>query len=360
MAPLVICQLSPFVDYVSYELQFGIAMNNPALREADSPDLRSVRIFLTVCETLNMTEAARRLGITQSAVSHSISSFERFVQEPLFDRQTRPMSLTPAGFALFEAGQRVDVSFQSFQTTIKKVKAGRIPHLRIGLTSSLPATLAPMLIERMNDYVDQATIRNGLTPDLRNFLATGEVDMSVMIDRQSDAHLVTHPVLTEPYLVAAPASFGQIETLSDLLELSRKFPLVRWIGGYMGRDIEVHLRRLRITPPQRYALDDRNAIMHMVRSGLGWAIITPLSAFDIWQPSTNIQLHPFPGAIFQHKLVAAHKPGQFAWMAKRCAHMVREIVQTGFLPSLSERAPWLGQSIILTAQEMDAAQTPIP
>lgn len=328
-------------------------MNNLPLREADNIDLRSVKIFLTVCETLNMTEAAKRLGITQSAVSHSILNFERFIQEPLLDRQTRPMSLTPAGFALFEAAQRVSSSFQSFQTTIKKVKAGKIPHLRIGLTSSLPGALAPMLIEGMNDYVDRATIRNGLTPDLSNFLATGEVDMSVMIDRQSDANLVILPVLTESYLLATPASFGRIETLPELLELSRKLPLVRWIGGYMGRDIEVHLRRLHITPPQRYALDDRNAIMHMVGSGLGWAVTTPLSAFDIWQHSTNIRLHPFPGAIFQHKLVAAHKPGQFAWMAKQCAHIVREIVQTSLLPKLSARAPWLGQSIIFTAEESD-------
>ncbi len=327
-------------------------MSNLTFREAENLDLRSVKIFLTVCETLNMTEAARRLGITQSAVSHSISNFERFIQEPLFDRQTRPMSLTPAGFALFEAGQRVNLSFESFQTTIKKVKAGKIPHLRIGLTSSLPGALAPMLIEGMNDYVDQATIRNGLTPDLRNFLATGEVDMSVMIDRQSDAHFVVHPVLTEPYVVAAPASFGELETLPELIELSRKLPFVRWIGGYMGRDIEVHLRRLQVAPPQRYALDDRNAIMHMVGSGLGWAVTTPLSAFDIWQHSTNIRLHPFPGAIFQHKLVAAHKPGQFAWMAKRCALIVREIVQARLLPKLSARAPWLGQSIIFTAEDM--------
>ncbi|WP_400157575.1 LysR family transcriptional regulator [Agrobacterium sp. P15N1-A] len=312
----------------------------------ESPDLRSIRIFLTVCETLNMTEAARRLGITQSAVSHSVLSLERLVRDQVFDRQTRPMSLTPVGHALFEAAQRVDASFRTFHLTIDNMKAGKIPHLRIGLTSSLPGALIPYLTSAISEHVDRITIRTGLTPDLRASLMSGEIDAAVMINRQLDAHLVTYSALTEPYILAAPSSFGEIGSLSDLLEISKRLPFIRWIGGYMGRDIEAHLKRLRIYPPERFALDDRNAVMNTIDAGLGWAVITPLSAYDVWQHSTNIRLHPFPGAVFQHSLVAAHKPGQFGWMAERCAAMVRDIIKTRLLPDLTARSPWLRETII--------------
>ena len=317
---------------------------------SELPDLRSLRIFLTVCETLNMTSAAKRLGVTQSAVSHSILTLERLINEALFDRQTRPMTLTSVGYALFEAAQRVDASFYSFQSTIEKVKAGKIPHIRIGLTSSLPSALSPFLASAIGEYVDRVTIRTGLTPDLRSSLMAGDIDMSVMIDREPGGQLETYEVLTEPYLVALPTSFGSLEALPDLVEIAKKLPFIRWIGGYMGRDIETHLKRLRIVPPERLALDDRNAVMHTIGAGLGWAVITPLSAYDVWQHSTNIRLHSFPGAMFQHNLVAAHKPGQFGSMAKRCAGTVQEIVRTRLLPELTARSPWLGEAIILPSR----------
>lgn len=317
----------------------------------DDPDLRTVKIFMTVCHTLNMTEAARRLNITQSAISHSILGLERFIGEPLFDRQTRPISLTSVGHILFESAQHVDASFHAFQSTIDKVKAGKLPHLRIGLTSALPSALAPLLTSAIGEYVDRVTIRTGLTPDLHASVLASDIDMSVMIERPKDDGLVTYGVLTEPYLIAVPTSYGSVDNIGDLIDLSRKLPFIRWMGGYMGRDIEAHLKRLRVFPPERFALDDRNAVMHTVGAGLGWAVVPPLSAFDVWQNSTNIRLHPFPGAVFQHRLVAAHKPGQFGWVAKRSALVLREIVRERLIPHLAERAPWLSETIILTTGE---------
>jgi len=168
-----------------------------------------------------------------------------------------------------------------------------------------------------------------------------------MIDRDIDDDLVIHGVLTEPYLIAVPSNYGAIEELSDLVELTRRLPFIRWIGGYMGRDIEAHLKRLRVFPPERFALDDRNSLMHTIDVGLGWGVITPLSAFDVWKHSPNIRLHPFPGAVFQHRLVAAHKPGQFGLMAVRSAAIVRDTVRERLLPELAARASWLSEAIIL-------------
>ena len=59
-----------------------------------------LRTFLTVCETMNFTQAARKLFLTQPAVSHHIHGLEKKYGLPLFSHQGRTLELTPAGRTL--------------------------------------------------------------------------------------------------------------------------------------------------------------------------------------------------------------------------------------------------------------------
>jgi DNA-binding transcriptional LysR family regulator len=68
------------------------------MRKTQPPiDLRALQAFLAVCETGSMTAAAQRLGISQSAVSQSVSSLERDLGASLFDRESRPRRPNFAG-----------------------------------------------------------------------------------------------------------------------------------------------------------------------------------------------------------------------------------------------------------------------
>ena len=63
-------------------------------------DLRSLEIFIAVCENGSMVKAARRLGITQPSVSQTLAELEARVGVPLFDRHVRPLGLTQPGSVL--------------------------------------------------------------------------------------------------------------------------------------------------------------------------------------------------------------------------------------------------------------------
>ena len=56
-----------------------------------------VQTFLTVCRTLNYTQAARELNITQPAVSQHIAALERHYGAPLFVKEGKRPRLTEAG-----------------------------------------------------------------------------------------------------------------------------------------------------------------------------------------------------------------------------------------------------------------------
>ena len=63
-------------------------------------DLRSLEIFLTICDQGTMASTARVLGLTQPAISQAIAEIEERTGTALFDRSVRPLGLTPAGAVL--------------------------------------------------------------------------------------------------------------------------------------------------------------------------------------------------------------------------------------------------------------------
>ena len=59
--------------------------------------LRHFKIFIAVCETMNMTQAAEKLYISQSAVSQAISDMESYYGIKFFERLSKRIFLTASG-----------------------------------------------------------------------------------------------------------------------------------------------------------------------------------------------------------------------------------------------------------------------
>ena len=69
-----------------------------------------IRAFLAVVEEGSFTRAARRLGVTQPAVSGQIASLEAAIGQSLFNRGT-VLSLTPSGELFLQYARRIQDAY---------------------------------------------------------------------------------------------------------------------------------------------------------------------------------------------------------------------------------------------------------
>lgn len=115
-------------------------------------DIRQLKYFLKVAETLNFSEASRRLFITQSTLSQQISHLEQEIGLPLFERNSHEVYLTGAGKELLPYAQRAVVATDSCMDHIEDLKKMLTGELNIGVTYSFSTIMSETLVDFMKTY----------------------------------------------------------------------------------------------------------------------------------------------------------------------------------------------------------------
>ncbi|HEY8904110.1 MAG TPA: LysR family transcriptional regulator [Chthoniobacterales bacterium] len=113
-------------------------------------ELRHLRYFLAVAETLNFTAAAKRLQIAQPPLSVQIRHLEEELGAPLFKRTNRKVALTPAGRNFLSDAQDIVRRADEAAQRAQDAAAGRLGEIRLAVTA---AAFAPKVIKRIRRFV---------------------------------------------------------------------------------------------------------------------------------------------------------------------------------------------------------------
>ncbi|MEV0478820.1 LysR family transcriptional regulator, partial [Streptomyces prunicolor] len=91
-------------------------------------DLRLLRYFIAVCEEGGFSRAARRLGMTQPALSRAVRTLEAAVGVELVVRTAQTVEITEAGILLLEEARELD---ERALAAVERVRtASRAPRAR--------------------------------------------------------------------------------------------------------------------------------------------------------------------------------------------------------------------------------------
>ncbi|WP_312690525.1 LysR family transcriptional regulator [Kosakonia sp.] len=165
--------------------------------------LRQLRVFVTVAQAKSFSRAGDIIGLSQSAVSHSVKELEQQVGVRLLDRTTREVVLTEAGQQLALRLERV---LDELSSTLRE--AGRVGQqltgtVRVAASQTISAHLIPQCIASSNqlypeiDFVLHDRPQQWVLESIRQ----GEVDFGIVIDPGPVSDLLSEEILQEPFFL---------------------------------------------------------------------------------------------------------------------------------------------------------------
>nr|WP_269152189.1 LysR family transcriptional regulator [Xanthobacter oligotrophicus] len=320
--------------------------------------MKTLEIFLAVCEAGAMAGAARRLGLTQPAVSQAVAELEGRMGVALFDRSVRPLGLTAAGGVLRQKASALLSEARQIVPALKETEHGRLPLIRAGLVDSLSRALSAPLAGRLSGVAEEVSLLAGLTASHASALLSRQLDLLVGVDELADIEgLERFPLFTEPYVLLLPAGELAPARVEDLARLARRLPLVRFSArSKTGIEVERHLRRLKLDLPRRLEFDTPYGVTATVAAGEGVAVTTPLCLFEAGVDFARFSCAPLPGPAFSRNLTLIARRQELGRVPREVAAFCREALEEEVLPRLRAALPWL--EALSTAHEPDGGMHP--
>ncbi len=239
--------------------------------------LEQYRIFKEVADAGNLTAAAQRLYISQSAVSQSIKALEASLEAQLFTRLPRGVSLTAEGQTLYEYASKALGLLQAGEHHLQQMRELVTGELSIGINSTLMKYFLMPILESYHKAYPQIRIHihGGTSGRVLEALKDGQIDLAFCTTpaESSALHMVTcFP--THTAFVAAPDYPCDFEHVYTLEEITR-FPLLvldRDASSRRFLEAQFLQRGLKLDPEMESA--SHNLLISLARISLGVACVT--------------------------------------------------------------------------------------
>ncbi len=303
--------------------------------------LWGIEVFLAVAEEGAISGAARRLGVSPSAISQQVTGLEQALAAQLVDRTARPVRLTPAGAMFRRHAQTILNAEAEARAELAVADLSGLTTLRLGMIEDFDAEVTPALLKALSDDLKgcRFLLETGASHRLLDQLEARALDMVVAADLAADLASVSadegwrevHAVLAEPFVAVTPKDQG-IGTL----------PLIQYTARHlMGRQIAGHLARQNLRPAHRFELDSYHAILAMVANGEGWTILTPLALHHAARFAPLVSVGPLPFAPLERTLSLSARAGVLHDIPEQVASRLKTLIGERVLAPALQAWPWL-------------------
>lgn len=165
--------------------------------------LKQLRVFVAVARHGSFSRAGEAIGLTQSAVSHSVKELEAEVGVRLLDRTTRDVVLTDAGLRLANRVERLLDELQAALLDARSFGVQRSGTVRVATSQTISAHLMPQCIaagERQYPEI-RIMLRDQAQQQVLHSVRNAEVDFGIVVDPVQAVDLECEAVLHEPFLL---------------------------------------------------------------------------------------------------------------------------------------------------------------
>lgn len=249
----------------------------------DLLDLKQLRYFIQVVESGTMSEAARRCGVSQPAMSQTINDLEARLGEQLLIRGRRGVIATSAGQLLLNHANRLLLEEGKLREQFAARDDLRTGKIVFGMIPTLAPYLLPLLIGefRQRHPAVEIEVSENRTPNLIQKIADSEMEFAILSDvtaeDQRSFALQTKLLFSEPLLLAVPAQhdWATREKAPQPKDLSPD-DLIHLSDGHCLMDQTLKICRM-TQAARRVQCDQLETALAMVSANLGMAVVPQLA-----------------------------------------------------------------------------------
>lgn len=312
---------------------------------------RGMEYIYAVWKEKSFSNAAKKLYITQPALSNSVKRVEDKVGAPIFDRSTSPIQLTDVGREYLHAVEQIlaiQENFSHYLSDSQNLKTGR---LTIGSGAMISSYLLPDLIARYKGRFPsvEVDVVEGSREQLEKLLADGMIDLVIENSRLPDTLFEGQLLQEEHILLAVPKGWPvnrsllawqqSIDNIVSGTYLSPRYPAVplekfqNHPFVLVGPGDENHQRALELcrahsfVPQVILTLDQQLTAYNMACAGLGAAFVSDTLVRSTL-PHPDVVYYKLEGEAAQRDIRIYYKRGRYM------PHCVRQ-----FLADAAQSAP---------------------
>lgn len=246
-------------------------------------ETQDLAAFTEVAESGSFSVAAQRLHLTQPTISKRIAALEARLQQALFDRVGRRITLTDAGRTLLPYARRVLQELEDGRRALSRLRADVAGRLSVGTSHHIGLHRLPPVLKRYTQRYPEV--------DLDLHFMDSEDACEAVLAGKLELGIVTLPLTPLPGLqqqriwpdplavVVAPEHELTRQPRTELPELARHPAVLPDEATYTHRIIKAALQARGVAPRVRLATNYLETLKMLVAIGLGWSVL-PRSMLD--------------------------------------------------------------------------------
>ena len=293
-------------------------------------DSRQLRAFAILAETGSFTETARRLHLSQSAISHAMKALEAELRCRLLDRVAKKVVLTQAGEQLLGRAREVLNLMNSAREEISELGKWGKGRLRVGASTTTCQHILPAVLREFKESFPQCDIQiePGDAAHSLEMLRNHRIDLALTMEPREEEQFTFRPLFSDSLgFVVSPvhpwAKAGRIERV----DISRQQFIVYRKSSLTVQMVEDYFRRENLVLRSFMELGSMEAIKEMVKVGMGISILAPWVAQEELEAKSLIFL-----SLGKRKL--RRQWGILQWRNHRCT--LAEETFVGICKSVTE------------------------
>jgi DNA-binding transcriptional LysR family regulator len=261
-------------------------------------DQKSLMSFVVLAEELQFIRAAKRLNVTQSALSQLIARLEKELGVELFERTKRSVRLSECGHVFLPEAQRVIEDIEKAAETARRAARGQVGKIAIAYVDAAPfSLLSPVIMQFRKAFPDVEMVLHEMTSTEQfGALQNDHIDIGLLRPLYTAEWMRTVTLLQEPYVVAMHKEHelaGQ-EAVHIRALIKEKFLFTsKEKAKYINSNWDAIFSRHGMVPIVVQEVNQLHAMLSLVGAGMGMAFL-PLSVAQnnnhgvVYRPITGV------------------------------------------------------------------------